>query len=66
MERSMRADHKAKANELIMVTNSPNPFNDDDSKGAFYGPSKRWYKDLSESARELVDDYLIAKKKILL
>lgn len=32
-------------------------------KGAFYGPSKRWYKDLPESARELVDDYLIAKKK---
>lgn len=52
------ADHKAKASELIMVTNSPNPFNDDGSKGAFYGPSKRWYKDLPESARNLVDDYL--------
>lgn len=52
------ADHKAKASELIMVTNSPNPFNDDGSKSAFYGPSKRKYKDLPESARKLVDGYL--------
>ncbi len=59
------ADHKSKASELIMVTNSPNPFNDDGSKSAFYGPSKRKYKDLPESARKLVDGYLEDLKKPL-
>lgn len=52
------ADHKAKASELIMITNSPNPFNDESSRSAFYGPTKRKYKDLPESARKIVDDYL--------
>lgn len=40
---------KTNARELIMVTNSPNPFNDD-SKSAFYDPSQRFYKDLPKSA----------------
>ena len=50
-------DHKTNVKELIMVTNSPNPFNDD-SRSAFYGPSKRFYKDLPKPAKEKVDDYL--------
>lgn len=49
--------HKTNAKELIMVTNSPNPFNND-SKSAFYGPSKRFYKDLPKSAKEIVNGYL--------
>ena len=50
-------NHKTNAKELIMVTNSPNPFNND-SKSAFYGPSKRFYKYLPKSAKEIVDGYL--------
>lgn len=56
--------HKTNAKELIMVTNSPNPFNDD-SKSAFYGPSKRFYKDLPKSAKEKVDGYLKEVKEPL-
>ena len=56
--------HKTKVKELIMVTNSPNPFNDD-SKSAFYGPSKRFYKDLPKSAKIIVDGYLKGLKKPL-
>ena len=40
------ADHKVRAKELIMVTNSPNPFNDNDSKSVFYGHSHRMYNSL--------------------
>ena len=59
------ADHKAEASELIMVTNSPDPFKDKGSKNAFYGPSKRYYKDLPESAKKIVDGYLKALKEPL-
>lgn len=52
------ADHRANAKELIMVTNSPNPFNDENSRSAFYGPSHRNYKSLPKSAKKLVDSYL--------
>lgn len=52
------ADHKVRAKELIMVTNSPNPFNDNDSKSVFYGHSHRMYNSLPISARKLIDSYL--------
>lgn len=54
------ANHKQRnrIKELIMVTNSPNPFNDENSRSAFYGPSYRTYYDLPKSARTIVDSYL--------
>ena len=52
------ASKKTSAESLIVVTNSPNPFNDDSSKSVFYGHTHRMYKSLPKSAKELVDSYL--------
>lgn len=50
---------RAKAKQLIFITNSFNPFNDDASKGIFSGPpSYRTYDSLPESSRKIIDDYL--------
>ena len=49
---------KVNAKELIMVTNSPNPFNDDNSKSVFYGHAHRKYSTLPESAKKILDSYL--------
>ena len=49
---------KCETSQLIMITNSPNPLNDDLSKGLFFGPSYREYKTLPESSQNLVDSYL--------
>lgn len=37
--------------QLIYVTNSPNPFNDDSCKSAFYGPTKKPYDWLPDSCK---------------
>lgn len=37
--------------QLIYVTNSPNPFNDDSSKSAFYGSTKKSYDSLPDSCK---------------
>lgn len=49
---------KVNVSELIYITNSPNPFNDDASKTMFYGPSIVKYGELPLSAKELIDNYL--------
>ena len=49
---------KVKARELVYITNSPNPFNDDASKSMFYGPSVLTYGELPLSTKELIDKYL--------
>jgi hypothetical protein len=59
------ASHKAKAKELIMVTNSPNPFGDKTCPSAFYGFSKRCYKDLPKQAQNYVDQCLSEIEKPL-
>lgn len=50
---------KVDAKELIMITNSPDPFHDDASKSVFYGRAYRKYDTLPDSAKRLVDDYLL-------
>lgn len=59
------ASHKAKAKELIMVTNSPNPFGDKTCPSAFYGFSKRYYEDLPKQAQNYVDKCLSEIQKPL-
>lgn len=49
---------KVNARELIMITNSPNPFNDVKSRSAFYGHAHRKYDTLPPSAQKIVDEYL--------
>jgi len=49
---------KADAKELILITNSPNPLNDDDSKSIFWGPAHRAFSSLPTTSRKIVTDYL--------
>ena len=50
------ADDKS-VEELILITNSKNPLNEDTSKGFFYGPPVVvGYNDLSNEAKKVIDD----------
>ncbi len=44
--------------QLIMITNSPNPFKDTKSQSIFLGHAHRKYDTLPPSAKKIVDDYL--------
>ena len=51
---------KTDAQQLIFITNSPNPFNDADSKVVFGGYStRRFFSNLPPSAQEIVRKYLV-------
>ena len=58
IESLSEGNQKVDAQELIMVTNSPDPFKDKDSKSVFYGHARRSYDSLPESAKKYVDKYL--------
>lgn len=49
---------KVNARELVYITNSPSPFNDDVSKNLFYGNSIEKYENLPPSTKEIIDTYL--------
>ena len=50
---------KTNTQQLILITNSPNPFNDADSRSIFYGlPTRRTYSNLPPSAQKIVQKYL--------
>lgn len=49
---------KVNVRELVYITNSPNPFNDDASKNMFYGNSIVKYGELPLSTKELIDNSL--------
>ena len=50
---------KADAQQLIFITNSPDPFNDADSKSVFSGlPTRRSFQNLPPTAQEIVKKYL--------
>ena len=49
---------KVSVNELVYVTNSPNPFKDDMSKNMFYGDSIVKYEELPPSTKAQITDYL--------
>lgn len=42
--------------QLIYVTNSPNPFDDDSSKSAFYGSARKTYDSLPDSCKTTIED----------
>ena len=50
--------HKGNVEKLILITNSPNPLNDEDSRSVFYGEAHRSYSSLPDSAKKIIDDYL--------
>lgn len=49
---------KAETKQLIFITNSPNPFNDQNSRSIFWGPTRRPFSTLPPSAQEIVVEYL--------
>jgi hypothetical protein len=44
--------------QLILITNSPNPFNEKELNNMFYGHAHRTYDTLLDSSKELIDEYL--------
>lgn len=49
---------KTDAKQLILITNSPNPFNDEGSRSIFWGPTRRHFSTLPSSAQKIVTEYL--------
>lgn len=53
------ADNKS-VEQLILITNSTNPLNEDTSKQLFYGPPTAvGYNDLSDGAKKVIDDIVV-------
>ncbi len=44
--------------KLILITNSPNPLNEDESKSIFYGHAHRSFASLPESSKDIVRSFL--------
>lgn len=49
---------RVNAKQLILITNSPNPINEEASKSIFYGEAHRPYSSLPVSSKKLIDGYL--------
>ena len=49
---------KTNAKQLILITNSPNPLNENESKNLFLGAAHREFNSLPESSQKLILDYL--------
>lgn len=49
---------KVDAQQLILITNSPNPLNEDASKSIFFGAAHRDFSSLPESSKSLIEGYL--------
>ena len=49
---------KVETEKLILITNSPNPLNEDASRSIFWGPARRGFNTLPESSRKIITDYL--------
>ena len=46
------------ARQLVYITNSSNPFNEDNSRARFYGANRVRYKELPSEAKAIIDKYL--------
>lgn len=51
-------DQKVDARQLILITNSPNPLNEDASRNIFWGDAHREFLSLPESSQEIIKRYL--------
>lgn len=49
---------KVDAQQLILITNSPNPLNEDASRSIFWGDAHRTFLSLPETSQELIRGYL--------
>lgn len=51
-------NQKVTTDKLVFITNSPNPFNQDESRSIFYGASRRGFNTLPESSQIIINEYL--------
>lgn len=58
LETLSEADSKINPEKLIYITNSLNPFKDEESRKIFYGPTKRSFSDLPVSAQNIIKEYI--------
>lgn len=49
---------KVQTKKLILITNSPNPLNEDASRSLFWGPAHRGFSTLPESSQKIITGYL--------
>lgn len=50
--------YKVNARQLILITNSPNPLNENESRNLFLGTAHRDFSSLPESSQQLINKYL--------
>lgn len=58
LESLSEGSKKVETEELILITNSPNPLNEDASRSIFWGPSRRGFSTLPESSQKIITGYL--------
>ena len=51
-------NQKVTTDKLILITNSPNPLNEEASRSLFYGSAHRGFKTLPASSQKIINDYL--------
>ena len=58
LETLSEGSKKVKTEKLILITNSPNPLNEDASRSIFWGPARRGFNTLPESSKKIITSYL--------
>lgn len=58
LESLSEGSRKVQTKKLILITNSPNPLNEDASRSLFWGPAHRGFSTLPESSQKIITDYL--------
>lgn len=49
---------KVETEKLILITNSPNPLNEEESRSIFWGPTRRGFSTLPKSSQKIITGYL--------
>ena len=58
LESLSEGSKKVETEKLILITNSPNPLNEDASRSIFWGPARRGFSTLPESSQKIITGYL--------
>lgn len=58
LESLSSGSQKVQTKKLILITNSPNPLNEDASRSLFWGPAHRSFSTLPESSQRIITGYL--------
>jgi len=54
LESLSEGSKKVETEKLILITNSPNPLNEDASRSIFWGPARRGFSTLPESSQKII------------